>query len=84
MYLTLLHLYYTVIVLCVDLRLVVICCREQEVRSNIVSALDRYRVHMPQFDHNELKTYLKKHFVVKSDGKLGLDRVPASHVDPEQ
>lgn len=66
------------------LRLVVICCREQEVRSNIVSALDRYRVHVPQFNHNELKTYLKKHFVVKSDGKLGLDSVPASHVDPEQ
>jgi len=66
------------------LQLVVICCRENEIQSHLVSALDRYRVDVPADDSKAIQQYLKKHFIVDHCQYLRDGMNPASHLDPEK
>lgn len=63
-----------------DLQLVVVCCREQEDRSHMINALDRYRVKVPSVDLQDVRAYLKQHLTVASV-KSGRT---AAELDPER
>ena len=54
-------------------RFVIICCDEEQDRSQLVAALDNYRVHTPhQPASSTIQVYLKKHLVGR-DGACGVD-----------
>jgi len=66
------------------LQLVVICSRENEIQSHLVSALGRHRIEIPMEDLNTIQDYLKNHFIVNECPDLEDDWIPASHLDPER
>ena len=52
------------LVCCPDYNLVVICAKENEEMSRMVTVLDRYRVNQPLvYPTDKIKHYLKEHFI---------------------
>jgi len=66
--------------LAAEIQLVVVCCREQEDRSHIINALDRYRVKVPPVELQEVRVYLQEHLTVTRHTTVRA----AADLDPEK
>ena len=63
-----------------EIQLVVVCCREQEDRSHIINALNRYRVKVPPVELKEVRAYLQEHLTVKQSAAVKA----AAELDPDR